>query len=103
MTSPAADMPSVPCNRIRRVEAMFRDNRNSVDINKIEGKEENSVGLSRYRAAKRITTEREILADINISRTIDGKGTITAIKMMTTAIGKAICALFIRGLLWRRV
>src|SRR5215813_9490812 len=103
MTSPAADIPSVPCSRMRRVEAIFSDSRKSVDISRIEGKDENSVGLSKYRAAKRITTEREILADINTSRTIDGKGTITAINMMTTAIGKAICALFIRGLLWRRV
>src|SRR5262245_17416452 len=42
-----------------------------------------------------MTTESEIFADIKISRTIEGKGRITAIRMMTTAIGIDSCAFVI--------
>ena len=38
-----------------------------------------------------MTTDKEMFADINTSRMIVGSGMMIAIKMMTIAIGMAIC------------
>jgi ABC-type Zn2+ transport system substrate-binding protein/surface adhesin len=47
---PAAWVPSLPCSKISRVEAMLRDNRNSVANNKTDGKAEKFEWLQHIHA-----------------------------------------------------
>ncbi len=39
--------PWLPFSRIKRVEAMFSDSRNNVDMSRIDGNEENWTGLKK--------------------------------------------------------
>ena len=60
MTWPAADVPSWPCARIRRVEARLSASRSMVAISSTVGKAENSSGVWMNSAVIRISTDRMI-------------------------------------------
>jgi hypothetical protein len=84
MTTPAAEMPSFPCRRMRRVEAILRDNRKRVDNNRTVGKVENSKGFVIFKAVSRIIKDKVKLKESRISSKRAGKGiTITKRRKMT--------------------
>src|SRR5262245_6706272 len=91
MTSPAADNPWLPFKRMSRVDAIFSESRKSVVNSRIEGNAENWTGFSKYSDPRMMTTDNAIFADISMSRMIVGRGTMTAIRITTIAIGMAVC------------
>jgi hypothetical protein len=86
ITWPAAAVPSLPCKRIKRVEATFKDSRKSVTINKTEGKTENCSGFKTYMDINRIIMEKVRLKESRISNKKVGIGMIITIKIAITPI-----------------
>src|SRR5882757_5878888 len=87
MTRPAADDPSAPCNRIRRLLARLRERRNRV-INKSKlGKTENCAGRRICTAVRRTSTEAVMLNASMMSSRKLGIGTSMTKTMLTAAAG----------------
>src|SRR6266542_721442 len=89
MTSPAADVPVLPFIRMRRVEEMFKDSRNSVSSSKVDGNTLKSTGRRIYIATIVTTTDTITSVTIRMSSTNGGRGVINATTMASTAIGTA--------------
>ena len=84
MTWPAAAVPSWPCDRISRVEAMFSDSRSMVEISSTVGNAENSSGAWMNREVIRIRIETVIEIARNRSSTSEGSGRISTTRMVRT-------------------
>ena len=87
MTWPAAAVPSWPCPRINRVDAMLSDSRSMVEISRMVGNAENSSGVWMNSDVIRIRTENVIETASAKSRSSGGNGRmrITRIVMMPSA------------------
>src|ERR1041384_3101248 len=84
MTWPAAEVPSWPCDRIRRVEARFSDSRSMVEIRSTVGNAENSSGAWMNSEVIRISTDSVIEIARNRSSRIGGSGRISTTRMVRT-------------------
>ena len=84
MTWPAAAVPSWPCDRISRVEAMFSDSRSMVEISSTVGNAENSSGVWMNSEVIRIRIDTVIEIARNRSSTIAGSGRISTTRMVRT-------------------
>ena len=84
MTWPAAAVPSWPCDRISRVEAMFSDSRSMVEIRSTVGNAENSSGAWMNSDVIRIRIDTVIEIARNRSSTIAGSGRISTTRMVRT-------------------
>src|SRR5258708_24598797 len=81
MTLPAADAPSFPCKRMRRLEARFSDSRNRVSSSSRLGKTENCAGRKMCMADSKTRMDAVRLAARRISSRNEGSGTsITKIR-----------------------
>src|ERR1039458_9936936 len=75
ITCPAAGVPSLPCNRMRRLLANPSDRRKRVKSRRTEGNTENCTGRVMYIATSSTRTEAVRLADNRMSRAKVGNGT----------------------------
>src|SRR5208283_3407968 len=89
MTSPAAFVPVLPFKRINREDEMFRERRNRVIKSSVVGKTLKSAAFVMYIDDSSTMTEKVMLAEISMSRRIDGRGMIIASTMPSTASGMA--------------
>ena len=85
MTLPAAIDPSLPWIKMMRVEATLSESRNNVISSRIDGKADNSRGLTAYIEARRITIAKVILNEISRSNSIGGNGITIKTRIATTA------------------
>ena len=90
ITSPAACSPEWPPERIRRVEAMLSERRNSVVSSKTDGKDVNSSGFLMSSAVT--STNKEIVIEIDNSASSKnaGSGTSMMARMASTPAARAI-------------
>ncbi len=84
MTWPAEAVPSWPCDRISRVEAMFSDSRSMVEIRSTVGNAENSKGAWMNSDVIRIRIDTVIEIARNRSSTSEGSGRISTTRMVRT-------------------
>ena len=87
MTEPAAVVPKFPFMRISRVAEMLRARRKSVSSSSVVGKTLNSTGRLIYMATIRTVTEIMMSMTSKKSSRAPGRGVISAMMMLTTAIG----------------
>src|SRR6185312_3574311 len=87
ITSPAALVPVLPSNKIKRDDEMFNASRNRVISSSVVGNTLNSDGFVMYIADSNITTETVMFAEISTSSSAAGKGVIIASTIPSTAIG----------------
>jgi hypothetical protein len=87
MTCPAADAPSLPCNKILRLLARFNDKRNRVINNNKLGKTENCAGLRICKAVSSTKTDADMLNANRMSSMKLGNGTNMTKIMLTAAAG----------------
>ena len=88
MTWPAACVPSLPCDRMRRVVAMLSDRRSIVAISRMVGKDEKSSGRWIHSATIRISTESAIEKARPMSIRKAGIGRNSTVRMKTMPIAK---------------
>jgi len=98
MTWPAADVPSLPLSRMRRVEATFRESLKRVTVRRIEGKAEKSRGFKTYMDISMMMMEMVMLNDSMMSRASVGIGTIITIRTPMTATAIMVLEFFIHPL-----
>src|SRR5712691_10624404 len=87
MTCPAADAPSFPCKRMRRLEARLSDRRSRVSNSNRLGNTENWDGRKIVMADNSTSTLTVMLAARNMSSRTLGNGTSMMKIRPTTAIG----------------
>src|ERR1700690_605099 len=87
MTFPAAPAPSLPCNRMRRLEARFRESRNRVSSSNKLGKTENCAGRRMCMAESRTKMDAVKLAARRMSSRNEGSGTSMTKISPTAATG----------------
>jgi hypothetical protein len=84
MTFPAAEVPSLPCNRINRVDATFRESLKRVVTRSKDGKIEKSRDFTVYMAMRSIVIERVIFKARRKSSKKGGSGIIITTRMVIT-------------------
>ncbi len=89
MTFPAAAVPSLPCSRMRRLEAMLSESRKRVSRSSSVGKTEKSTALRTCTAERKTSTEAAIEQASNISMRKAGTGTSITKMMLMAPIGRA--------------
>jgi hypothetical protein len=84
MTFPAEDAPSLPCNRINRVDATFRESLKRVVTRSKDGKMEKSNDFTVYMAMRSIVMERVMFRARRKSSNQGGKGIIITTRTVIT-------------------
>jgi hypothetical protein len=84
MTFPAAEAPSLPCNRINRVDATFRESLKRVVTRSKDGKIEKSRDFTVYMAMRSIVIERVIFRARRKSSKKVGSGIIITTRTVIT-------------------
>jgi hypothetical protein len=87
MTRPAAPAPSLPCSRMRRLDARFSDRRNKVSRSSRLGKTENCAGRRICSAESRTSTDAAKLVASRRSSAMAGNGTSMTNTRLTAAMG----------------
>ena len=96
ITWPAAPVPSLPCKRMIRVDATFRDNLINVTMSKSDGNTEKSKGPRMKTETNNIIKAKVILKERRRSNRNGGIGiTITAKTITTPKPTKYSCGLLI--------
>ena len=95
MTWPAAAVPSLPCKRISRVEATFKESLKRVVTKSTEGNTEKSKGFKVYMPVSRMIRAKEMLKESRISKRKEGKGRIMTTKMATTPAASPTSAMLL--------
>src|SRR5574344_2578158 len=94
MTCPAASNPVCPLDKIKRVEARFKDNRYKVVINKTNGKALNSLGFSIKMEVIKTNPAKVMENAKAISNAQGAIGKIKITKISTTPKAKSKSPLF---------
>ena len=86
--------PALAFNRIRRVDATFRDNRKSVVNSSSDGKVENSSDFPVLKAISSMSREHAMFNDNSTSNSGVGTGTMRTRRTPTTATASATSLCF---------